>query len=140
MAHLPSVLLVDDDATTNFLNEYLLRKLGVAERILVAHNGEEALALLAEACGPLGTECPSLVLLDINMPVMNGIEFLEAYNPRPPAPPMVVIALTTTTHPHDLTRLRKLPVADVVVKPLTKEKVYTILDQYFQVPGLGPEL
>lgn len=130
MQHLHSVLLVDDDATTNFINEYLLKSLGIADNILVAHNGEEALTMLAEIKIPAGAS-PLLILLDINMPVMNGIEFLEAYHPVPPALPIVVIVLTTTSHPADLERIRKLSVAGLVVKPLTEAKMQAILDEHF---------
>jgi CheY-like chemotaxis protein len=126
---LSSVLLVDDDDTTNFVNEQLLKQLGVVDRVLVARNGEEALAVLAEACGPTGKTCPALVLLDINMPVMNGIEFLEAY--QQPISPIVVIALTTTTNPVDIARLRDLSINAVITKPLTKNKVDAIMNQYF---------
>jgi CheY-like chemotaxis protein len=131
MQHLSSVLLVDDDVTTNFINRSLLKSLNVADQILVAHNGEEALGLLAEVCAPASNSCPSLILLDINMPIMNGIEFLEAFQPQFPAAPIVVVVLTTTSHPTDLARLQNLSIAGLVTKPLTKEKVGTILQEYF---------
>jgi CheY-like chemotaxis protein len=125
-------MLVDDDPTTNFINEHLLRKLGVTKQVLVAHNGEEALNTLAETCtSNYSPTCPKLILLDINMPIMNGIEFLEAYNPQPPAQAIVVIALTTTTNLLDVNRLRELAIADIIIKPLTKEKVHTIMSQHF---------
>ena len=131
MPHLSSVLLVDDDPTTNFLNERLLKRLAVADHILVARNGEEALTVLAQVCGLTGNSCPVLILLDINMPVMNGIEFLEAYQPQLPNLPIVVIALTTTAHPTDLMRLQELSIAGIVTKPLTKAKIEAILLEHF---------
>ncbi|MFD1466596.1 response regulator [Hymenobacter caeli] len=137
MNKLSSVLLVDDDPTTNFVSEHLLRALGVTEHILVAHNGEEALAQLARACPPLGPACPALILLDVNMPVMSGIEFLEAYYPQPPSPPTVVVVLTTTTHPGDLARLAGFPVAEVITKPLTLGKLEALMQQHFRAPGAG---
>jgi CheY-like chemotaxis protein len=131
MQHLSSVLLVDDDVTTNFINRSLLKSLDLADHILVAHNGEEALGLLAEVCTQANDSCPVLILLDINMPVMNGIEFLEAFQPPIPSAPIVVVVLTTTSHPTDLARLQTLPIAGLITKPLTKEKVGTILQEYF---------
>ncbi|RZJ92670.1 MAG: response regulator, partial [Hymenobacter sp.] len=89
MQKLSSILLIDDDPTTNFLHEQLLLSLGVTSQCLVAENGADALALLAEATD---TQLPCLVLLDVHMPVMDGIEFLEAYV-QPPTPPPVVIVL-----------------------------------------------
>jgi CheY-like chemotaxis protein len=130
MQKLSSILLVDDDPTTNFLHEQLLLSLGVTDHCLVAENGADALALLAEYAPPDGV-CPALVLLDVHMPVMDGIEFLEAYI-QPPSPPPVVIVLTTSVHARDQARMAKLPVADWVSKPLTRAKVDAILQQHFQ--------
>lgn len=127
MDKLPSILLVDDDSTTNFLNELLLKSLGVADQLLVAQNGREALTTLNQAN-------PSLILLDVNMPVMNGIEFLEAYVQLPQAQrqAIVVVMLTTSLHSRDLERVQELPIAGLVNKPLTKEKVDTILQMHFK--------
>ena len=127
MQKLSSVLLVDDDPTTNFLHEQLLISLGVTDYCLVAENGAEALALLAEAGD---APPPALVLLDVLMPVMDGIEFLEAYH-QPPAPHPVVVVLTTSVHARDRARLADLAVADYLVKPLTKEKINSLLQQHF---------
>lgn len=134
MDKLASILLVDDDSTTNFLNELLLKSLGVSEELLVAQNGQEALATLSRCGTSPGSACPSLILLDVNMPVMNGIEFLEQYAqlPRAQQQSIVVVMLTTSLHSRDLERVQELPIAGLVNKPLTKEKVDTILQMHFQ--------
>lgn len=139
MKKLAAVLLIDDDETTNFLNKHLLTKLGVTDTILVARNGEEALRLLAEACTSASSQCPELILLDLNMPVMSGIDFLEAFQPALPSRPIHVIILTTTMHPRDLEYLRRLPHAGLLQKPLTREKVDAVLQEYFQrqLPGIS---
>jgi CheY-like chemotaxis protein len=133
MQKLSGVLLVDDDPTTNFLHEQLLRSLGVTDQCFVAENGAEALALLAEAGE---APPPALVLLDVHMPVMDGVEFLEAYR-RPLSPLPVVIVLTTSMHTRDRDRLASLAVADYLVKPLTREKINALLQQHFgrQLPS-----
>ena len=130
MQKLASVLLVDDDPTTNFLHEQLLLSLGVTETCLVAENGAEALSLLATYASP-DEIMPDLVLLDVHMPVMDGIDFLEAYV-QPPKPPPVVIVLTTSVHARDQARMARLPVADWINKPLTRAKVNDILQRHFQ--------
>ncbi|MBC7446615.1 MAG: response regulator [Hymenobacteraceae bacterium] len=138
MTPLPCVLLVDDDPTTNFLNTSLLKRLGAAERILVARDGQEALTYLQEHCVPLTPACPVLILLDVNMPGMNGVRFLEAYQHLPIArqPEIVVIMLSTSIHPRDIARVREINiVADFVSKPLTAAKITELLQTYFSPPA-----
>jgi CheY-like chemotaxis protein len=120
MAALTSVLLVDDDPTTNYLNKLLLTRMGAAEQVLVAENGEQALRT-------------RLILLDMNMPVLNGLAFLEAYVQLPLAQQqaIVIVMLTTSLHPVDLARAKELPIAGFLNKPLTKEKVYALLQEHF---------
>jgi CheY-like chemotaxis protein len=131
MQKLSSILLVDDDDTTNFLNGHLLKKLGVTDEVLVARNGQEALDVLAQHCTPPATTCPVLVLLDVNMPVMGGLDFLEAYQPQPPVVPIRVAILTSSVHPHDLKRLQLLPHIALLHKPLTQDKIEALLREHF---------
>ena len=134
MPQLPCVLLVDDDDTTNYLNHLLLKRMGIAAHILIATNGRQALDLLPEHCPELDSPtCPVLILLDINMPVMNGFEFLEAYAQLPQArrDARVVLVLTTSLNPRDAERLLALPAAGILVKPLSKAKVAQLLHEYF---------
>jgi CheY-like chemotaxis protein len=84
MPRLSSVLLVDDDTTANFLNKLLIQRAGITEHLLVAEDGAQALRTLATTCvSPGRAQCPDLILLDLNMPVLNGIEFLQAYQHLP---------------------------------------------------------
>ncbi len=131
MEKLSSVLLVDDDSTTNFLNELLLKQLNVTDRILVAQDGNQALDLLEHTAGP---DEPALILLDINMPGLSGIQFLEAYAelPEDQRRGTVVIMLTTTMDARDLNRLDALNIAGLVSKPLTEDKVNNILQLHFR--------
>ncbi|UOQ78678.1 response regulator [Hymenobacter sp. 5516J-16] len=139
MTRLASVLLVDDDATTNFLNELLLRKLNVADKLLVALNGQEALELLHHHCQSATPTCPVLIFLDINMPVMDGFEFLNAYQQLAwmQQRHVIIVLLTTSMHSRDVAQAERLPVADYVSKPLNQEKVTSILRQHF--PLASPE-
>ena len=134
MPSLSSVLLIDDDSTTNFLNKALLTRMGVAQQVLTAEDGEQGLRTLGQTClGPDSAACPQLILLDMNMPVLNGLGFLEAYAQLPLVPqrPIVIVMLTTSLHPVDQTRAEQMPIAGFLTKPLTKEKVTAILAQHF---------
>lgn len=91
----------------------------------MAGNGAEALALLARAyAAPAGTSYPAFLLLDVNMAVMGGAAFMAAYQQLPEAQQhaSVIALLTTTMHEGELQKLRQLPVAGLVSKPLTREK------------------
>ena len=131
MEKLSSVLLVDDDTTNNFLNELLFQQLNVTDRLLTAEDGARALDILENTAGP---NEPALILLDVNMPGMGGIEFLEAYRRLPQAQrgATVIIMLTTTMDARDLSRLEELNIAGLVSKPLTKEKIDSILQLHFR--------
>jgi CheY-like chemotaxis protein len=134
MAAISCTLLVDDDETTNYLNQTLLRRMAITDTVLVAGNGQEALDLLHTHCGAATSPtCPALILLDMKMPRMNGFEFLQAYAQRPLTenPAVVIIMLTTSLHPLDVARMQDLPIAGYLTKPLTREKVDTLVAQHF---------
>ena len=133
MPRLTSVLLVDDDETANFITKLLLERAGVTE-LMVAEDGAQALRALVTACQlPGKAQCPELILLDLNMPVLNGIEFLQAYQHLPAAQRqgIVVLLLTSAWVERDLEQLRGLPLNGVLEKPLTMAKLQQLLDQYF---------
>ena len=131
------ILLVDDDETTNYLNRKLLQKLDVTEQVMVALNGEEALQVLRTQCSEASRTCPALVFLDINMPQMDGFEFLRAYQqlPLPQRGAIVIVMLTTPLHPQDLERLQQFPVAGFLSKPLNQDKVNDVLQAHFHRPA-----
>ncbi|UOQ82886.1 response regulator [Hymenobacter sp. 5414T-23] len=129
----PSTLLVDDDPTTNYLNRKLLERIGFTDQVMVALNGQEALQVLNQHCQDNSPTCPTLLFLDVNMPLMDGFEFLTAYQKLPLAErqAIVIVMLTTSVHPRDLQRLEQLPVAGFLSKPLTEDKVKKVLAENF---------
>ena len=66
------LLLIDDSEATNNFHNRLLGKINFADSISICTNGKEGLDFLAKA-----TQCPNLIFLDLNMPVIDGFEFLE---------------------------------------------------------------
>jgi CheY-like chemotaxis protein len=139
MRNLTGILLVDDDATSTFLTERLLRRLVPTPHLLVATNGAEGLRLLRDVvlAEPAGAEAdPWLVLLDVKMPVLNGFEFLAAYQQLPPTQQQraLVVVLTSSVHTLDLERLQQLPIAGLMAKPLTEAKLLPLLRSHSQQP------
>ena len=123
MAAFKSVLLVDDSRATNFMHRELIREADFAERIDVALDGEEALDFLRS-----GSDSeffpPSVIFLDINMPKMDGFEFLEACKSLPEGQrgSLVIVMLTTSLDPGDRTRAMATGmVRDFHNKPLSRE-------------------
>jgi CheY-like chemotaxis protein len=134
MIKLSSVLLVDDDQLTNDLNQRLLQELGVADQYLSANDGEQAFAALEQLALDANPTSPVLVLLDVKMPRMDGMAFVDAYQQLPESQQQAVVIVmhTASMSSVDLGRVEALPIAGLVSKPLTKEKLDTILKLHFQ--------
>ncbi len=126
---LKCVLLVDDDEAVNFINEMVLKRVDLAERIEIAENGMEAIRYLEDRLEK-GAPPPELILLDINMPGLNGWEFLEKYRQLKARlqRAATIVMLTTSSNPDD--RLRAARIEEVkgfISKPLTVEKMEEIV-------------
>jgi len=124
-----NVLLVDDDETSNFMHQLLLEDLQVAGQIYVSLNGKEALDFLRTNCLEPRLPCPELILLDINMPVMNGFEFLDKFQYLPFRQAIRVVLLTSSVNAKDAEKASAYPVSGLVNKPLTEEKLKELLDE-----------
>jgi len=122
------VLLVDDDNVTNFINRRVINKIGSFEKVEVALNGQQALEIIERECSE-GKNSPEVIILDINMPVKTGFDFLEKYKNSnyPSADKSKIIAVTTSSHQRDYQALREYGIYDVIQKPLTEEKIRGVL-------------
>jgi CheY-like chemotaxis protein len=134
MRKFESILIVDDDYASNYLTEMILQDLEVTDHIYLARNGKEALDLIKEYCvddrPATLTPCPQLIFLDINMPVMDGFEFLEEfekidYIQKNPIP---ILLLTTSTNLRDIEKARRYRVSAYIEKPLSEEKIVKIME------------
>lgn len=132
---LNSILLIDDDEPTNFLNRLTLEQAECTRHIHIAQSGQEALEYLWN-CGPGKLPRPDLIFLDINMPAMDGWEFLEKYRSLPSErkADIVLIMLTTSLNPDDELKTKAIPeVSGFENKPLSQQRVHHLLEKYFSV-------
>ncbi|MEN7546277.1 response regulator [Rapidithrix thailandica] len=129
------ILLVDDNETTNFIHQRLIQQLGTTYVVDVAENGQEALDYLTQQGkyqdNTSNTALPDIILLDINMPIMDGWEFLDAYVKlnvfREKRVPVVI--LTTSPNPQDKQKANTFKeVVDFKNKPLTSNMLLELLE------------
>ena len=117
----PSILLVEDDQMDVMNVQRELRKQNIAVPLLHARNGREALNLLRGENGETKIALPSVVMLDINMPRMNGLELLEVLRSDPEFAGLNVFIMTTSDLDTDRLRAKELAVSGYIVKPLNFE-------------------
>ncbi|REG96213.1 response regulator [Flavobacterium aquicola] len=138
MKKINTVLLIDDDKATNFITRMLIKKADITDHIEITLNGQEALDYLTNSGKYEKPDSsypqPMLIFLDINMPVMDGWEFADAFSKLQPDQKggAKIIMLTSSLNPDDKERASKLPaIAGFQSKILTMEGLTSILDQYF---------
>ena len=136
-------MLIDDDEPTNFLSSMIIEEANCTEHIQIEDSGERAINYLVNsakfAYSNKDYPWPDLVFLDINMPAMNGWEFLAKYNKldKKHHRKIKIIMLTTSLDPDDEIKAKKITgVTDFKHKPLTEQILIETLQQYF--PGHFP--
>jgi CheY-like chemotaxis protein len=120
-----TVLLVEDNPDDEFLANWVLNKCGI-ERIRVARDGKDAIELLFGSGG--GTvDKPDLVILDLRLPKINGIEILRRIRENEMTAELPVIILTSSEDPGDKLTCKKLGITDFITKPLQADDFKRIL-------------
>lgn len=114
-----SIMLVEDDYMDARNVERELRKINVNIPLHTAKNGREALAMLRGEGMPKIDPLPKVVMLDINMPKMNGIEFLTEIRRDPILKDLNVFIMTTSSEDSDRMAAQNLKVSGYIEKPLT---------------------
>ena len=133
MKRLHTILLVDDDAPTLFLNKLVIEDLDCTDRVLTAENGRQAIDMLTEKIDDEFL-CPDLILLDINMPIINGWEFMDKYQTlsAEQKAKIVVVMVTTSLNPDDRSRAESVEdIKDFVSKPLDEITLKDIIEKHF---------
>ncbi len=121
-------LIVDDDKVSIMAMKRALRKMNVVNPVVTAGDGQEALDILRGEAGKEKILTPFLVTLDLNMPRMGGIEFLEEIRDDPDLCSVVVFVMTTSDAPQDIASAYERNVAGYIVKENAAESFAKALD------------
>ncbi|MGJ8735619.1 response regulator [Zobellia laminariae] len=123
------ILLIEDDAIEVMKLQRTVKKLELKHNIIETKNGEDALEILKS-----GNRLPDIILLDLNMPRMNGIEFLSILKADDVLKYLPTVILTTSENRADLLECYKIGVAGYVIKPLKYEdyqsKLHKVLEYW----------
>jgi CheY-like chemotaxis protein len=126
-----TVLCVDDDPITLMLNEMVLNKASFCNELVTAKNGEEAILYFENLLITTNNDnYPKLIFLDLNMPVMNGWEFLDTFIEKKfhhIFKKIKVIILSSTVDPNDIEKSKKHPIViKFLPKPINKEMLESL--------------
>lgn len=135
----PTILLVEDNQDDELLTIRALQKSRVANRVVVARDGAEALDYLQ---GP-GNELPHLVLLDLKLPKVDGVEVLRAIRSERRTRTLPVVVLTTSDEERDRARTYELGVNSYIRKPVESSRFAEAVEEvglYWLVLNMPPPL
>jgi len=129
------ILLIEDDQVDAMTVKRALKEIKVTNRLDIVNNGEEALTFLKNP----ENEKPGIILLDLNMPRMNGIEFLKIAKKDDSLKKIPVVVLTTSKEDQDKVDSFNLGVAGYMIKPVDYRKfveVVKTIDMYWTLSEL----
>lgn len=131
------ILLVEDDEVDVLMVQRALRDLSVENPLRVASNGEVALTLLQDD----EEDRPALILLDLNMPRMGGLDFLRTLRETGAAKGIPVVVLSTSRQDRDVLESFNMNIAGYMVKPVDYQKfveLMSTIDRYWTLSELPP--
>lgn len=130
-----NLLIIDDDSISSFVSTKVAQRSGIFSDIRSVHNGKDALDIIQEAAR--GTiAAPDVILLDLNMPLMNGFEFIEALETLnfPKKDMLSIVILTSSDNAVDMDRARAMGIKHYIVKSTTMNEFQaTIFSVYSEV-------
>jgi len=131
MIKLKQCLIIDDDPASRFLAKVAIEDSEIAEKIIARENGFQALEYIKAHCLPNDGYCPELILLDINMPVMNGYEFLEEITKMEDLKHnnTSIILFSSSSHEKEKKNIKAhFPIIGFLEKPATSDTIIELLN------------
>lgn len=136
MKKVKQLLLVEDDQVGAYLAQLAMEEAGIAEDIVICGNGQEALEYLKKGLSPKPDQhihFPELIFLDLNMPVMDGYEFLQEFMEieELKGKNIHVIILSSASFKKEQARIEALPASGYIEKPLNIDKLAEVLSPLY---------
>jgi len=123
MKKIDIVCIIDDDPVHIFVTKKVLELGEMCESIMVFKNGQEAYDKLRAICIN-GEILPDVILLDLNMPIWDGWDFLDAFTQIPIEKKIIIYIVTSSNDPSDIRKAKSYEqVSNFIVKPITIEKL-----------------
>ncbi len=119
--------IIDDDPIFVFGVKKIMELIGFSKNIMVFQNGEEALNNL-KAIISANEKLPDVILLDLNMPILDGWQFLDEFVKIPCEKKIIIYIVSSSVDPDDILRAKSYEwVSDYIVKPVTVAKLKEVL-------------
>ncbi|MBT8263738.1 MAG: response regulator [Muriicola sp.] len=129
MNKLQTSCIIDDDDIFVYGTKRIMKEVGFCDQVLVFSNGQDAITGLKELSAS-GEDFPSVIFLDLNMPIMDGWEFLEALIKFPDfnKEEVTIYIISSSVDPRDLVRVKDYSiVSKYILKPITPEDLKGVL-------------
>lgn len=131
-----TILHIEDDAVDSMVVDRIIKKKNITNQLFHARNGVEALDMLRGTNGKDKIPRPDIILLDLNMPKMNGHEFLKELRVDDALKSISVYILTTSGDEEDKSNAYFQNVAGYIIKPITVdafENVFAVLNDFWKL-------
>lgn len=129
MKKIESCIIIDDDPIFVYGTKRLMKEIDFCDTIIVYNNGQEALEGIL-TISESGEKVPPFIFLDLNMPIMNGWEFLEEFTkiPSNKLTKTTIYIISSSVDPRDLERVKNYKaVNNYILKPITPNDLETVL-------------
>ena len=136
-SRIDKVLIIDDDEISNFITESILEQSNKVKEVNVVMSADEGITYLTKLATK-GSSLPSLILLDIKMPVKSGWDFLNDYKKLADVnrSNIIIVMLSSSVYPDDVHKANTFEeVAGYLSKPITLGKVEEVVEKYMTPPS-----